>query len=95
MILCGMFVAVIPMLTAYEHICIVSGGFGLLISANYSLTSILLVESISLEKFTNAYGLLLLVQGVANLVGPPLAGIFIIIFVLNQNIFNSFHFFFF
>lgn len=32
------------------------------------------MELISLERFTNAYGLLLLVQGIANLVGPPLAG---------------------
>lgn len=44
------------------------------IAANYALTSIILVELISLERFTNAYGLLLLVQGIANLVGPPLAG---------------------
>lgn len=29
---------------------------------------------ISLEGFVNAYGLLLMFQGVANLVGPPLAG---------------------
>lgn len=34
------------------------------------------MELITLEKFTNAYGLLLLVQGIANLIGPPLAGIF-------------------
>lgn len=74
--LCGLFVAVIPLLTLYTEICFVAGGFGLLIAANYSLTSIILVESISLERFTNAYGLLLLVQGIANLVGPPLAGIF-------------------
>lgn len=32
------------------------------------------MELISLERFTNAYGLLLLVQGIANLIGPPLAG---------------------
>lgn len=52
----------------------VSGLFGLFIAANYALTSIILVELITLDRFTNAYGLLLLVQGVANLVGPPLAG---------------------
>lgn len=51
-----------------------SGLFGLFIAANYALTSIILVELISLERFTNAYGLLLLVQGIANLIGPPLAG---------------------
>lgn len=51
-----------------------SGFFGLFIAANYALTSIILVELITLDRFTNAYGLLLLVQGVANLIGPPLAG---------------------
>lgn len=74
MALCGAVVALIPMLRAYETLCVVSGAFGLFIAANYSLTSIILVELITLERFTNAYGLLLLVQGVANLVGPPLAG---------------------
>lgn len=53
---------------------VLSGLFGLFIAANYALTSIILVELISLERFTNAYGLLLLVQGIANLIGPPLAG---------------------
>ncbi|XP_035701881.1 monocarboxylate transporter 9-like [Folsomia candida] len=30
---------------------------------------------VSLEKFTPAYGLLLLVQGIGNLIGPPIAGL--------------------
>jgi hypothetical protein len=54
--------------------CGISGFFGLFVAANYSLTSIILVEITTIERFTNAYGLLLLVQGIANLVGPPLAG---------------------
>ncbi|XP_039290550.1 uncharacterized protein LOC111047355 [Nilaparvata lugens] len=74
MALCGVFVALVPLLRSFSLLGVVSGGFGLFIAANYSLTSIILVELITLEKFTNAYGLLLLVQGVANLVGPPLAG---------------------
>lgn len=57
-----------------QGLSILSGCFGLFIAANYALTSIILVELISLERFTNAYGLLLLVQGIANLIGPPLAG---------------------
>ena len=61
-------------LILFQWLCVLSGGFGLFIAANYSLTSIILVELITLERFTNAYGLLLLVQGVANLIGPPLAG---------------------
>ncbi|CAD1474200.1 unnamed protein product, partial [Heterotrigona itama] len=75
MALCGAVTALIPMVVgSYYALCAISGAFGLFIGANYSLTSIILVELITLERFTNAYGLLLLVQGVANLMGPPLAG---------------------
>jgi len=71
---CGVVTALVPLLTSYEALSVVSGAFGLLIAANYSLTSIILVELIAIDRFTNAYGLLLLVQGVANLIGPPLGG---------------------
>lgn len=75
MALCGAMTAMIPLVSHnYTALCAISGGFGLFIAANYSLTSIILVEVITLERFTNAYGLLLLVQGIANLMGPPLAG---------------------
>ncbi|XP_032677306.1 uncharacterized protein LOC116846953 isoform X2 [Odontomachus brunneus] len=75
MALCGAVTALIPIFVSdYYTLCAISGAFGLFIAANYSLTSIILVELITLERFTNAYGLLLLVQGVANLMGPPLAG---------------------
>ncbi|XP_063977326.1 uncharacterized protein LOC135162604 [Diachasmimorpha longicaudata] len=75
MILCGAVTSIIPLVVRhYYALCAVSGAFGVFIAANYSLTSIILVEVITLERFTNAYGLLLLVQGIANLMGPPLAG---------------------
>nr|CAH7756863.1 unnamed protein product [Callosobruchus chinensis] len=74
MALCGGVIAFIPLITDYWSLLFVSGAFGFFIAANYSLTCIILVELITLDRFTNAYGLLLLVQGVANLVGPPLAG---------------------
>ncbi|CAH1135667.1 unnamed protein product [Ceutorhynchus assimilis] len=74
MCLCGGVIALIPLITDYSMLCLVSGGFGFLIAANYSLTCVILVELITLDRFTNAYGLLLLVQGFANLIGPPLGG---------------------
>lgn len=74
MVLCGLVIALVPVFGSYLSLGILSGFFGLFISANYSFTSIILVEIISLERFTNAYGVLLLVQGIANLIGPPLAG---------------------
>jgi len=39
-----------------------------------SLRSIIVVDLLGLEKLTNAFGLLLLFQGVAATVGAPLAG---------------------
>uniref|UniRef100_A0A6P7GCK0 Uncharacterized protein LOC114340510 n=1 Tax=Diabrotica virgifera virgifera TaxID=50390 RepID=A0A6P7GCK0_DIAVI len=74
MVLCGGVIALVPVITNYPILLAVSGAFGFFIAANYSLTCIILVELITLDRFTNAYGLLLLVQGVANLLGPPLAG---------------------
>lgn len=41
-----------------------------------SLRPVIVVELLGLEKLTNAFGLLLLFQGVAACVGAPLAGAF-------------------
>lgn len=79
---CGIVTALVPLLKSYVGLSVVAGFFGLFIAANYALTSIILVELITLDRFTNAYGLLLLVQGIANLIGPPLAGKYVyLIFV--------------
>lgn len=74
MALCGISILLIPFFYTYVGMCILASAFGLFIAANYSLTSIILVNLVDLDRFTNAYGLLLLVQGIANLIGPPLAG---------------------
>lgn len=41
-----------------------------------SLRSIIVVELLGLEKLTNAFGLLLLFQGIAAAIGAPVAGAF-------------------
>lgn len=74
MFLCGLSTAIVPLITNYWGLCLVAAVFGFSISANYTLASIILVQLVSLERFTNSYGLLLLVQGLASLIGPPLAG---------------------
>ncbi|XP_066156644.1 monocarboxylate transporter 12-like isoform X1 [Euwallacea fornicatus] len=50
--------------------------FGLAISCFASLRSIIVVDLLGLEKLTNAFGLLLLFQGAAAMIGSPLAGAF-------------------
>ena len=39
-----------------------------------SLTSVVLVDLLGLEMLTNSFGLLLMFQGIATLIGPPIAG---------------------
>lgn len=48
--------------------------FGLTFASSFSFTPIILVRLVNLDDFTCAYGLILLVQGLGSLVGPPLAG---------------------
>src|SRR5699024_6892329 len=69
-----MAVAAIPLTTNYTRVATLAAVYGFAISANYSLASVILVELITLDSFTNAYGMLLLVQGFGTLVGPPVIG---------------------
>ncbi len=71
----GIATALVPFLPTYPWLCVYACAFGFFISGNYALTTIILVELLGMEKLTNAYGLVMLAEGTANLVGPPLAGI--------------------
>lgn len=73
--LCGIFTGVMPLLThSYPLLATASALFGLFFASNFSFTPVLIVELISLDRFTMAYGLILFAQGLGNLLGPPLAG---------------------
>jgi MFS family permease len=48
--------------------------YGFTIGAYVGLTSVILVDLLGLDRLTNAFGLLLLFQGIASLLGPPIAG---------------------
>jgi len=74
MLVCGVVTALIPFTSSYPMVLMLSAMYGLCISANYSLTSPILVELVSLDQFSSAYGFLLACQGVGNLIGPPVAG---------------------
>ncbi|CAG2102360.1 unnamed protein product [Medioppia subpectinata] len=70
----GLSLSVLPWVHNYWGMACVAALYGFTISANYALVSVILVNLISLDLFTNAYGMLLLVQGFGSLVGPPIAG---------------------
>ncbi|XP_071443323.1 LOW QUALITY PROTEIN: monocarboxylate transporter 14-like [Hetaerina americana] len=73
--LCGILTGIMPLLTdSYPMLAIDCALFGLVFASNFSFTPVIIVELISLDRFTMAYGLILLTQGLGNLLGPPLAG---------------------
>ncbi|XP_011263743.1 monocarboxylate transporter 3 isoform X2 [Camponotus floridanus] len=67
-------VAATPFCHSYAAYIIMSIFFGIAISGYISLTSIILVDLLGLDKLTNAFGLLILFRGAAAIVGSPLAG---------------------
>ncbi|KAF7265685.1 hypothetical protein GWI33_020769 [Rhynchophorus ferrugineus] len=60
--------------TSYVILIISSGAFGLFYASQHSLTPAIVAQLVPLEKFSMAYGLSLLCQGIGKLTGPPLAG---------------------
>lgn len=74
--LCGLSIALMPLfVSSYVMMALLSVVFGLTFASTFSFTPIILVRLVSLDDFTVAYGLCLLVQGIGSLTGPPLAGL--------------------
>ncbi|CAK9803639.1 Monocarboxylate transporter 14 [Anthophora plagiata] len=75
LVACGIATILMTTLTPnYNLLMATSAAFGLFFASSFSFTPVILVELIPLERFTTAYGLSLLCQGIGNLLGPPLAG---------------------
>lgn len=57
-------------LFAINYVCKIC----LFVGALVGLTSVILVDLLGIDKLTNAFGLLLLFQGIGSFIGPPIAG---------------------
>uniref|UniRef100_T1GDJ5 Major facilitator superfamily (MFS) profile domain-containing protein n=1 Tax=Megaselia scalaris TaxID=36166 RepID=T1GDJ5_MEGSC len=71
---CGISTVLSVFCVDFMSLAVYSAFFGFTIGAYVGLTSVILVDLLGLDKLTNAFGLLLLFQGIASLAGPPLAG---------------------
>lgn len=58
----------------FRTLALYAAVFGFTIGAYVGLTSVILVDLLGLSKLTNAFGLLLLFQGIASFIGPPIVG---------------------
>ncbi|XP_052784040.1 monocarboxylate transporter 12-like [Mya arenaria] len=72
--ICGVATALCPLCYNFSLLVVYACVFGLFIGVYVSLTSVVLVDLLGLEMLTNSFGLLLMFQGIATLVGPPIAG---------------------
>ncbi|XP_055626521.1 uncharacterized protein LOC129768720 isoform X2 [Toxorhynchites rutilus septentrionalis] len=76
LVVCGASIAMMPFGVVYlPTMTLLSIIFGFTFASTFSFTPIIMVRLVSLDDFTIAYGLCLLVQGIGSLVGPPIAGL--------------------
>ena len=65
----------IPLATwSYTFLMILCAIFGITFGSSFSFTPMITSRLVDMDDFTLAYGLILLVQGLGSLIGPPLAG---------------------
>ncbi|XP_070491852.1 monocarboxylate transporter 14-like isoform X1 [Chironomus tepperi] len=74
LVLCAIALAAVPLCTTYAMYMIASVVFGIGLAGYMSLTSIILVDLLGLDKLTNAFGLLIMFRGAAAIFGAPLIG---------------------
>jgi len=74
LILCGISMALSSFMTTYNWQIVYCAIFGVTSGAYVGLTSVVLVDLLGLDKLTNAFGLLLMFQGIASVIGPPFTG---------------------
>ncbi|TMS36115.1 hypothetical protein L596_003364 [Steinernema carpocapsae] len=72
----GLCVLITPHITSFYGMMVICNAYGFFISANYVLASVLTLELLCLHGFQSGYGLLCLVEGLGNVLGPALVGYF-------------------
>ena len=74
LVICGVSMGLSVYCRSYPLQALYCAIFGITSGAYVGLTSVVLVDLLGLDKLTNAFGLLLLFQGIASVLGPPIIG---------------------
>lgn len=72
--LSGIALALLPMATSYLMLSLFCGLFGLSSGMYIGITTVILADMLGTEKLSSSYGISLFVNGVLQLVGPPVCG---------------------
>lgn len=73
--ICGLSVGLVPFFRAYEIQALLAAVFGLFSSASEAFLPMIVIDIVGLNRFDEAYGIIMFIEGVGNLIGPPLAGL--------------------
>lgn len=71
----GLSLVILPFLKSYSAISVCCALFGLASGINNGVTTLVMAEILGLERFMSTYGISLFVNGILQLVGPPICGI--------------------
>ncbi|KAI1719337.1 major facilitator superfamily domain-containing protein [Ditylenchus destructor] len=72
--LCGLACCFVYLIQHFWLFAIYCFFFGFTITCSVSLPNVILADLLGVNRLTNAFGLFLLVQGIADFIAPPLAG---------------------
>lgn len=71
----GISLAILPIATTYSMLSVYCGVFGLASGIYVGITAVIMADMLGTEKLTSSYGISLFVNGIIQLVGPPICGI--------------------
>lgn len=71
----GVSLALLPIATSYVILSVYCGVFGLASGIYVGITAVIMADMLGTEKLTSSYGISLFVNGIIQLVGPPICGI--------------------
>lgn len=73
--LSGMSLSVLPFATSYSMVSFWCGLFGLASGTYVGITAVIMADMLGTERLTSSYGISLFVNGILQLIGPPICGI--------------------
>uniref|UniRef100_A0A2A4K0K3 Major facilitator superfamily (MFS) profile domain-containing protein n=1 Tax=Heliothis virescens TaxID=7102 RepID=A0A2A4K0K3_HELVI len=74
LLLSGISLSMIPLVSSYSAISVFCSIFGLASGINVGVTALVMTEMLGTERLMSSYGISLFVNGILQLIGPPICG---------------------
>lgn len=74
LLLSGISLAAMPMVSSYLAISVFCSFFGIASGINVGVTALVMTEMLGTERLMSSYGISLFVNGIVQLIGPPICG---------------------